>query len=53
MGIAIPLTQVIEVVWEPAKILRRNRLKAITVGAQNGCTETAPPDYINHSNNGT
>jgi multidrug efflux pump subunit AcrB len=30
------LTQVadIEIVWEPAKILRRDRLKAITVGAQ-------------------
>ncbi len=35
-GTAIPLTQVadIEIVWEPAKILRRDRLKAITVGAQ-------------------
>ncbi len=35
-GTAIPLTQVadIEMVWEPAKILRRDRLKAITVGAQ-------------------
>ena len=35
-GTAIPLTQVadIDIVWEPAKILRRDRLKAITVGAQ-------------------
>ena len=35
-GTAVPLTQVadIEIVWEPAKILRRDRLKAITVGAQ-------------------
>ena len=35
-GTAIPLTQVadIEIVWEPAKILRRDRFKAITVGAQ-------------------
>ena len=35
-GTAIPLTQVadINIVWEPAKILRRDRLKAITVGAQ-------------------
>jgi multidrug efflux pump subunit AcrB len=42
-GTAIPLTQVadieivvadIEIVWEPAKILRRDRLKAITIGAQ-------------------
>jgi multidrug efflux pump len=35
-GTAIPLTQVadIDIVWEPAKILRRDRLKAITVSAQ-------------------
>ena len=35
-GTAIPLTQVanIEIVWEPAKILRRDRIKTITVGAQ-------------------
>jgi len=35
-GTAIPLTQVadIQVVWQPSKILRRDRLKAITVGAQ-------------------
>ena len=35
-GTAIPLTQVadIDVVWEPAKILRRDRLKTITVGGQ-------------------
>jgi multidrug efflux pump subunit AcrB len=35
-GTAIPLTQVadIDIVWEPAKILRRDGLKAITVGAQ-------------------
>lgn len=35
-GTAIPLTQVadIDIVWEAAKILRRDRLKAITVGAQ-------------------
>ncbi len=35
-GTAIPLTQVadIKIVWEPAKILRRDRLKAITIGAQ-------------------
>ena len=35
-GTAIPLTQVadIDIVWEPAKILRRDSLKAITVGAQ-------------------
>jgi multidrug efflux pump subunit AcrB len=40
-GTAIPLTQVadIEIVWEPAKILRRDRLKTITVGAQ------IKPDY--------
>ncbi len=35
-GTAIPLTQVadIDIVWEPSKILRRDRLKVITVGAQ-------------------
>ena len=35
-GTAVPLTQVadINIVWEPAKILRRDRLKTITVGAQ-------------------
>jgi len=35
-GTAIPLTQVadIEIVWQAAKILRRDRLKTITVGAQ-------------------
>jgi len=35
-GTAIPLTQVanIKIVWQPAKILRRDRLKTITVGAQ-------------------
>ena len=35
-GTSIPLTQVadIDIVWEPAKILRRDRLKTVTVGAQ-------------------
>ena len=35
-GTAIPLRQVanVEIVWEPSKILRRDRLKTITVGAQ-------------------
>jgi multidrug efflux pump subunit AcrB len=35
-GVSVPLKQVadIKVVWEPAKILRRNRLKTVTVGAQ-------------------
>lgn len=35
-GISVPLKQVadIEVVWQPAKIMRRDRLKAVTVGAQ-------------------
>ncbi|MFC1848874.1 efflux RND transporter permease subunit [candidate division CSSED10-310 bacterium] len=34
-GQSVPLKQVanIEVVWQPAKILRRNRLKTVTVGA--------------------
>lgn len=35
-GSAVPLTQVadIEVSWEPGKIMRRNGVKAVTVGAQ-------------------
>lgn len=35
-GISVPLEQVadIYVVWEPANILRRDRLKTITIGAQ-------------------
>jgi multidrug efflux pump len=35
-GISVPLKQVadIEVVWEAAKILRRDRFKTVTVGAQ-------------------
>ena len=34
-GKAVPLKQVadIELVWQPAKIMRRNRLKTITVSA--------------------
>lgn len=35
-GHSVPLTQVadINVIWEPAKILRRDRLKTVTLGAQ-------------------
>jgi multidrug efflux pump len=35
-GTSVPLKQVadIKVVWEPAKILRRNRAKTVTIGAQ-------------------
>ncbi|WIO73408.1 efflux RND transporter permease subunit [Porticoccaceae bacterium LTM1] len=35
-GISVPLKQVadIEVVWEPGRILRRDRTKTVTVGAQ-------------------
>ena len=35
-GSSVPLKQVadIEVVWEPAKILRRDRFKTVTIGAQ-------------------
>ncbi len=35
-GISVPLEQVahIDVVWEPGKILRRDRVKTVTVGAQ-------------------
>lgn len=35
-GLSVPLQQVadIQVVWEPANILRRDRLKTVTVGAQ-------------------
>lgn len=35
-GTSIPLIQVadVDIVWEPAKILRRDRLKTVTVGAQ-------------------
>ena len=35
-GTSVPLKQVadIEVVWEPGKILRRDRIKTVTVGAQ-------------------
>ncbi|UCG12231.1 MAG: efflux RND transporter permease subunit, partial [Deltaproteobacteria bacterium] len=43
-GNSVPLTQVadIRVVWEPAKIMRRNRLKTITVeaGLEQGFTAT-------------
>lgn len=42
-GSSVPLTQVadIKVVWESAKILRRDRLKTITVGGQIDNTITA------------
>ncbi|MFT4925517.1 MAG: multidrug efflux pump [Phenylobacterium sp.] len=42
-GISVPLKQVadIHVVWQPAKILRRDRLKTVTVGAQIDETITA------------
>ncbi len=42
-GVAVPLKQVadIEVVWEPATIYRRDRLKVVTVGAQIEPTITA------------
>ena len=42
-GLTVPLKQVadIEVVWEPAKILRRNRLKTATVSAGIGPEITA------------
>jgi len=42
-GISVPLSQVadIEVVWEPANILRRDRYKTVTVGAQIDSTITA------------
>jgi multidrug efflux pump subunit AcrB len=35
-GVSVPLNQVadVRVVWEPANILRRDRLKTITIGAQ-------------------
>jgi multidrug efflux pump subunit AcrB len=42
-GSSVPLTQVadIQVVWESAKILRRDRLKTITIGGQIDNTITA------------
>ncbi|MDP2560665.1 efflux RND transporter permease subunit [Psychrobium sp. 1_MG-2023] len=42
-GSSVPLTQVadIKVIWEPAKILRRDRLKTVTVGAQIDSSVTA------------
>ena len=42
-GSSVPLTQVadIKVVWQSAKILRRNRLKTITIGGQIDNTITA------------
>jgi len=42
-GKSVPLKQVadIEVIWEPATILRRDRLKTITIGAQIDSTITA------------
>jgi len=42
-GVSVPLRQVadIEVVWEPAQILRRDRLKTVTIGAQIDETITA------------
>jgi multidrug efflux pump subunit AcrB len=42
-GSSVPLRQVadIKVVWEPAQILRRDRLKTVTIGAQIDETVTA------------
>jgi len=42
-GASVPLTQVaeIELVWQPAKILRRNRLKTVTIGGQIDASITA------------
>ncbi|NKB71869.1 MAG: MMPL family transporter [Candidatus Latescibacteria bacterium] len=42
-GLTVPLKQVadIDVAWEPAKILRRNRLKTVTVSAGIGAEITA------------
>jgi multidrug efflux pump subunit AcrB len=42
-GTSVPLKQVadIVVVWEPATILRRDRLKTVTIGAQIGSSITA------------
>jgi len=46
-GTAVPLKQVadIEVVWQPAKILRRDRLKTVTVGAQIDSSITATQGF--------
>lgn len=42
-GVSVPLRQVadIEMVWEPGKILRRDKQKTVTVGAQLSGTVTA------------
>ncbi len=46
-GESIPLLQVanINIEWEPAKILRRDRLKAVSVGAQLGGSFTASEGF--------
>ena len=46
-GNAVPLVQVadINITWEPAKILRRDRLKAVAVGAQLEGTFTASQGF--------
>ncbi|MBU2983740.1 efflux RND transporter permease subunit [Saccharophagus degradans] len=46
-GKSVPLKQVadIEVVWEPGKIVRRNRAKTVTVGAQLVGEYTAAENY--------
>jgi len=48
-GTSVPLKQVadIEIVWEPAQILRRDRLKTVTVGAQIDSSITATEGFAN------
>ncbi len=47
-GGSVPLRQVadIEIVWEPANILRRDRLKTVTIGAQIDETITASEAFV-------
>ncbi len=47
-GVSVPLKQVadIKVIWEPALILRRDRAKTVTVGAQIDSTTTASEAFL-------
>ena len=47
-GVSVPLKQVadIKVIWEPALILRRNRAKTVTIGAQIDNSITASEAFV-------
>jgi len=47
-GVSVPLKQVadIKVIWEPALILRRDRAKTVTIGAQIGNSITASDAFL-------